>query len=72
MARTKTTIYLEPDPLSATKRWQPARGRHEYEIVEDALRAYMRSEAATKARRELRATCSTASSNAQTSMTTRR
>ncbi len=54
MARTKTTIYLEPELLSATKTLAASSGRHEYEIIEDALRAYMRSEEAARARRELR------------------
>jgi len=54
MARTKTTIYLEPDLLSATKALAASSGRREYEVIEDALRAYMRSEEAAWARRELR------------------
>jgi hypothetical protein len=54
MARMKTTIYLEPELLSATKALAVSSGRREYEIVEDALRAYMRSEEAATARRELR------------------
>lgn len=55
MRRAKTTIYLEPDLLTATKALAASSGRHEYEIVEDALRAYMRGEEATRSRHELRA-----------------
>lgn len=54
MARKKTTIYLEPDLLNATKALAASSGRREYEVVEDALRAYMRSDEAAQARRELR------------------
>jgi len=53
MPRTKTTIYLEPELLSATKALAASSGRAEYEIVEDALRAYMRSDQAARARQEL-------------------
>jgi predicted transcriptional regulator len=55
MARQKTTIYLEPDLLRATKILAAGSGRREYEVIEDALRAYMRSEEAAAGRRELRA-----------------
>jgi hypothetical protein len=55
MARKKTTIYLEPELLTATKTLAASSGRREYEVIEDALRAYMRSDAATAGRRELRA-----------------
>jgi predicted transcriptional regulator len=55
MARTKTTIYLEPDLLSATKALAASSGRREYEIIEDALRAYMRSPEGHAGRRELQA-----------------
>lgn len=55
MHRKKTTIYLEPDLLTATKTLAASSGRREYEVVEDALRAYMRSEEAVRGRRELRA-----------------
>lgn len=33
---------------------QPSSGRREYEVVEDALRAYMRSDEAVRARQALR------------------
>jgi len=55
MARQKTTIYLEPDLLRATKTLAASSGRREYEVIEDALRAYMRSEEAAAGRRELQA-----------------
>lgn len=55
MARKKTTIYLEPDLLTATKTLAASSGRREYEVIEDALRAYMRSGEAAASRRELRA-----------------
>lgn len=55
MARKKTTIYLEPDLLTATKTLAASSGRREYEVIEDALRAYMRSDEAASARHELRA-----------------
>jgi predicted transcriptional regulator len=54
MARKKTTIYLEPDLLNATKALAASSGRREYEVVEDALRAYMRSAEAGQARQELK------------------
>lgn len=55
MARKKTTIYLEPDLLTATKTLAASSGRREYEVIEDALRVYMRSDEAAEGRRELRA-----------------
>lgn len=55
VARKKTTIYLEPDLLTATKTLAASSGRREYEVIEDALRAYMRSDEAAAGRRELRA-----------------
>jgi hypothetical protein len=54
MARKKTTIYLESDLLNATKALAASSGRREYEVVEDALRAYMRSEEVEQARQELK------------------
>lgn len=55
MARTKTTVYLEPDLLSATKALAASSGRREYEVIEDALRAYMRSEQGQAGRATLQA-----------------
>ena len=54
MARKKTTIYLEPDLLTATKTLAASSGRREYEVIEDALRAYMRSDEAAEGREKLR------------------
>jgi len=55
VARKKTTIYLEPELLTAAKTLAASSGRREYEIIEDALRVYVRSEEAAQGRRELRA-----------------
>jgi hypothetical protein len=41
MSRSKTTMYLEPEVLRATKVEAARSGRHEYEVVEAALRAYL-------------------------------
>jgi hypothetical protein len=41
MPRSKTTVYLEPAVLQATKVEAARSGRHEYEVVEAALRAYL-------------------------------
>ncbi|HUG16235.1 MAG TPA: hypothetical protein VMM78_14620 [Thermomicrobiales bacterium] len=40
-ARKKTTIYLDPDLLRAVKVRAAEEGRHDYEIYEAALRAYL-------------------------------
>lgn len=40
-ARTKTTMYLDSDLLHAAQALAATEGRHDYEIVEDALRAYL-------------------------------
>lgn len=45
---------LEPELLRATKTLAASSGRREYEIIEDALRAYPHSAAAAESRRELR------------------
>ena len=55
MARQKTTVYLEPDLLRATKTLAASSGRREYEVIEDALRSYMQGDEAAESRRELRA-----------------
>lgn len=55
MAREKMTIYLEPDLLTATKMLAASSGRRVYEVIEDALRAYMSSDEAGAGRREFRA-----------------
>ena len=43
MNRRKTTVYLDADVLTATKVVAAARDRSESQIVEDALRAYLRT-----------------------------
>lgn len=41
MERRKTTVYLDPDVLTATKVLAAARSLSESQVVEDALRAYL-------------------------------
>lgn len=53
MARRKTTVYLDPDLLTATKVLAASSGRREYEVIEDALRAYMRAEETAESHRQL-------------------
>jgi hypothetical protein len=47
MSRKKTTIYLEPGLLTAAKALAARSGRHEYEVIEDALRAYLHRDGGT-------------------------
>lgn len=54
VTRRKTTVYLDPDVLTATKVLAATREQSESRIVEDALRAYLRSEDAAAARDDLR------------------
>jgi hypothetical protein len=56
VARKKTTIYLDPELLEAVKLRAASTGRHDYEILEEALRNYLqavRTEAGGRALREL-------------------
>lgn len=55
MTQRKTTVYLDPDVLTATKVLAATRERSESQIVEDALRAYLRAGELTAARADLRA-----------------
>lgn len=55
MARRKTTVYLDADVLTATKVMAAARERSESQVVEDALRAYLRTSDVDAARADLRA-----------------
>jgi predicted transcriptional regulator len=55
VTRRKTTVYLDPDVLTATKVLAAAREQSESQVVEDALRAYLRGEKAAAARNDLRA-----------------
>jgi len=41
MAKRKATIYIEDEVLRAAKVWAARTDRREYEVVEDALRAYL-------------------------------
>ncbi len=43
MSRRKTTVYLDADVLTATKVLAASRDRSESQVVEDALRVYLRS-----------------------------
>jgi hypothetical protein len=56
VTRKKTTVYLDPELLRAVKVVAASTGRHDYEIVEDALRRYLStppSETSPQALREL-------------------
>ncbi|HZI97490.1 MAG TPA: CopG family transcriptional regulator [Actinomycetales bacterium] len=55
MGRRKTTVYLDADVLTATKVLAAARERTESQVVEDALRAYLRTGDVEVARADLRA-----------------
>jgi plasmid stability protein len=55
VSRRKTTVYLDSDVLTATKVLAAARGRSESQVVEDALRAYLRTSDVEEARADLRA-----------------
>lgn len=41
MPRTKTTVYLTPEILQAAKVEAARTGKREYEVFEEALRAYL-------------------------------
>lgn len=41
MTRRKTTVYLDPDLLTATKVLAAARQQSESQVMEDALREYL-------------------------------
>lgn len=55
MTRRKTTVYLDSDVLTATKVLAAARDRSESQVVEDALRAYLRAGEVEEASADLRA-----------------
>lgn len=55
MTRRKTTVYLDDDVLTATKIVAASSARSESDVVEDALRAYLRGDAAKAAAAEVRA-----------------
>ena len=54
IARKKTTVYLDPELLRAVKVLAASSGRHDYEILEDALRQYLSTEQAETSRQALR------------------
>jgi hypothetical protein len=54
MTRKKTTVYLEDDLLTAVRVLAASTGRHDYEVVEDALRLYMRRRDVASSRARLR------------------
>lgn len=54
VSRRKTTVYLDSDVLTATKVMAAARERSESQVVEDALRAYLRTSDVEVTRAELR------------------
>ena len=41
MARTKTTVYLEPEVLRATRIRAARTGKRDSQVVEDALREFL-------------------------------
>jgi hypothetical protein len=53
MARRKTTMYLDADLLTAAKVLAATGGRSESQVIEDALRAYLRAGQIETARAEL-------------------
>ncbi|WP_298385499.1 CopG family transcriptional regulator [Ferrimicrobium sp.] len=55
MAKKKTTVYLDPDVLRATKAAALTSSRSESAVIEDALRSYLRSGHVDAVRDELRA-----------------
>ncbi len=53
MAKQKTTVYLDPDVLTATKAAALTSNRTESAVVEDALRSYLRGRRAEAVKNEL-------------------
>ena len=41
MAKTKTTVYLDEDVLRGARVMAARTGKRDYEVVEEALRAYL-------------------------------
>ncbi|MBI4492529.1 MAG: ribbon-helix-helix protein, CopG family [Chloroflexi bacterium] len=54
MSRKKTTVYLDPELLHAVKVLAASTGRHDYEILEAALRQYLGAPQAEASRQALR------------------
>ena len=55
MSRRKTTVYVDSDVLTATKVLAAVRESSESQVVEEALRAYLRTGDAAFARADLSA-----------------
>ncbi len=51
---TKTPVYIDRELLRAIKLLAASTGRHDYDIVEDALRQYLDAVMAAAGREELR------------------
>ena len=49
MTKTKTTVYLEDDVLRSARVMAARTGKKDYEVLEDALRAYLGMEVLEKA-----------------------
>ena len=54
ITRKKTTVYLDPELLRAVKVVAASSGRHDYEVLEDAVRQYLHTAQAEASRQELR------------------
>src|SRR3712207_5186473 len=54
ITRKKTTVYLDPELLQAVKVVAERNGRHDYEILEDAVRLYLGTAQAETSRQALR------------------
>lgn len=50
MARTKTTVYLDPDVLRAARIMAARTGRRDSDVVEEALRSYLGIEVVDRVR----------------------
>ncbi len=54
ITRKKTTVYLDPQLLHAVKVLAASSGRHDYEIIEEALRQFLHTSQAETSRQALR------------------
>ena len=54
ITRKKMAVYLDPELLRAVNVVAASSGRHDYEILEDAVRQYLRATQAEASRQELR------------------
>ncbi|MGH2587471.1 MAG: CopG family transcriptional regulator [Dehalococcoidia bacterium] len=67
MTRTKTTVYLDPDLVRAMKILAATSGRHDYEVLEEALRRYLSDAQTEPERQTLRALLDRWDANAEPS-----